>query len=184
MTCHASADFTKTLLPAGRGRQWCLALAYCGCLSLAAPALALGDDSTTAKVVAPHEDKNEKLPADLSGHKKVGEASVYGRRFTGHTMANGKPMEPSGNNAASKTLPMGTTAKVTNVETGKSAVVKIADRGPYVKGRILDLSPSTAQKIGVDPKAGIAKVSVEPIAVPLPNGDVKQGVAAHDPANH
>ena len=99
-------------------------------------------------------------------------------------MANGKPMEPSENNAASKTLPMGTTAKVTNVETGKSAVVKIEDRGPYVKGRILDLSPSTAQKIGVDPKEGVAKVSVEPVAVPLPDGNVKPGVAAHDAASH
>jgi rare lipoprotein A len=99
-------------------------------------------------------------------------------------MANGDLMKPSGDNAASKTLPMGTTAKVTNMETGKNTVVKIADRGPYVKGRILDLSPSTAKKIGVDPKDGVAEVSVEPIAVPLPNGSVKSGVAAHDPTHN
>jgi rare lipoprotein A len=92
-------------------------------------------------------------------------------------------MMPQGNNAASKTLPIGTTAKVTNMETGASAVVKIEDRGPYVKGRIVDLSPSTARKIGVDAKDGVAKVSVEPIAVPLPNGDVKPGVAAPEQAN-
>jgi len=185
MACHASAEGNKTPPSAGMPRQWWVALAYCACMSLTAPASALGDDSPTPKVVvAPHEDKSEKLPADLSGREKVGKASVYARRFAGHKMANGKPMEPTENNAASKTLPMGTTAKVTNVETGKSAVVKIEDRGPYVKGRILDLSPSTAQKIGVDPKEGVAKVSVEPIAVPLPDGNVKPGVAAHDPANH
>jgi rare lipoprotein A len=147
-------------------------------------ALALADEPPKPMVVAPHEDKTDKLPADLSGHKRVGKASVYAKRFAGHTMADGAPMQIHGDNAASKTLPIGTTAKVTNVETGASAVVTIEDRGPYVKGRIVDLSPSTAQKIGLDSKEGVAKVSVEPIAVPLPNGDTKAGVAAHDPANH
>ncbi len=134
--------------------------------------------------VAPHENKTDKLPADLSGHKCVGKASIYAKRLAGHKMADGAPMQVEGDNAASKTLPIGTTAKVTNVETGASAVVRIEDRGPYVKGRIVDLSPSTAQKIGIDAKAGVAKVSVEPISVPLPNGEVKAGVAAHDPASH
>jgi rare lipoprotein A len=147
-----------------------------------APARA--DEPSTPTVVAPHEDKAEKLPADVSGHKRVGKASVYAKRFAGHKMADGARMQPQGDNAASKTLPIGTTAKVTNVETGASAVVTIEDRGPYVKGRIVDLSPSTAQKIGIDSKDGVAKVSVEPIAVPLPNGEVKAGVAAHDSANH
>jgi rare lipoprotein A len=150
-------------------------------MSLAATPSTFADETPTPKVVAPHEDKTEKLPADLSGHKRVGKASIYARRFAGHKMADGKPMEPSDDNAASKTLPMGTTAKVTNTETGKSAVVTIEDRGPYVKGRILDVSPSTAQKLGVGAKEGVANVTVEPIAVPLPNGEVKPGVAAHEP---
>ena len=132
-------------------------------------------------MVAAHEDKTEKLPPDLTGRKRVGKASFYAKRFAGHKMADGAAMQPQANNAASKTLPLGTTAKVTNVATGASAVVKIEDRGPYVKDRIVDLSPSTAQKIGIDAKEGVAKVSVEPIAVPQPNGDVKPGVAAHDP---
>jgi rare lipoprotein A len=142
------------------------------------------DEPATPAAAASHEDKTVKLPADLSGHKRVGKASVYAKHLAGHKMADGAPMQTEGDNAASKTLPIGTTAKVTNVETGASAVVKIEDRGPYVKDRIVDLSPSTAQKIGIDPKSGVAKVTVEPIAVPLPNGDVKPGVAAHDPANH
>ena len=136
------------------------------------------------KVIAPHEDKSEKLPPDTTGHKRVGKASVYAKRFAGHEMADGSPMQPQADNAASKTLPLGTTAKVTNMETGESAVVKIEDRGPYVKGRIVDLSPATAEKIGIEPKDGVAKVSVVPIAVPLPNGEVKSGEAAHEPANH
>ena len=137
-----------------------------------------------AIVAAPLEDKTSKMPADLSGHKRVGKATIYAKRFAGHKMADGAAMQAEGDNAASKTLPIGTTAKVTNLETGASAVVKIEDRGPYVKGRIVDLSPSTARKIGIDSKEGVAKVSVEPIAVPLPNGEIKPGVAAHDPANH
>jgi rare lipoprotein A len=96
-------------------------------------------------------------------------------------MADGVPMDPEGDNAASRTLPLGTTAKVTNVETGKTAIVTIEDRGPYVDGRLVDLSPATAAKIGLTPRKGIAKVVVAPIAVPLPDGKVKIGAAASEP---
>ena len=184
MTLPASEEWKRSPTTARRVRGCWLAVAYSACVSLAAAAPTLADEIPTPQVAAPHESKSEQLPADLSGHKRVGKASVYDQRLAGHKMANGEPMEPTGDNAASKTLPMGTTAKVTNIRNGKSAVVKIADRGPYVKGRIVDLSPSTAKKIGVDPKDGVAKVSVEPIAVPLPNGSVKSGVAAQDPAKH
>jgi len=160
-------------------------LSFAACVLLAgAAAVTRADDPAAPVLVASHEDKSEKLPVDLSGHKRVGKASIYAKRLAGHKMADGAPMRVQGDNAASKTLPIGTTAKVTNVETGASAVVKIEDRGPYVKGRIVDLSPSTAQKIGIDSKDGVAKVSVEPIAVPLPNGEIKPGVAAHDSGNH
>jgi rare lipoprotein A len=96
-------------------------------------------------------------------------------------MADGVPMDPEGDNAASRTLPLGTTAKVTNVETGKTAIVTIEDRGPYVDGRLVDLSPGTAAKIGLTPRKGITKVVVAPIAVPLPDGKVKVGAAASEP---
>ena len=88
-------------------------------------------------------------------------------------MADGTPMRPQGNNAASRTLPLGTTALVTNLKTGRAAVVTIRDRGPYVKGRIVDLSPATAQKIGLDRKEGLTNVEVAPIEVPLADGSVK-----------
>lgn len=118
---------------------------------------------------------------DHSGRKRRGIASFYHRRFAGRTMANGEPMDPRDDNAASKTLPLGTRARVTNLENGKSTTVTIEDRGPYVKGRIIDVSPATARQLGIEKKEGLAAVEVAPIAVPQPDGSVKPGVAAIEP---
>ncbi len=89
-------------------------------------------------------------------------------------------MDPQDNNAASRTLPLGTTAKVTNLKTGKSAVVTIQDRGPFVAGRIVDLSPATAKELGITRHEGVTKVEVAPITVPLTDGGVKLGAAADE----
>ena len=118
---------------------------------------------------------------DFSGKKRVGKASFYAKQFAGKAMADGTPMDPEGINAASKTLPLGTTAKVTNLETGKSAVVTIQDRGPYVPGRIVDLSPATAKQIGITARKGVARVAVAPITVPQPSGRIKLGAAVKEP---
>lgn len=117
---------------------------------------------------------------DLSGCARTGVASFYAEKFSGRTMADGTRMDPNDDNAASTTLPLGTTAKVTNLDTGQSAEVTIQDRGPYVKGRIIDLSPTTARDIGLDRDDGVANVVVAPIKVPLPDGGVKHGVASDD----
>jgi rare lipoprotein A len=117
---------------------------------------------------------------DFSAKTRMGKASFYANEFAGRKMADGAQMDPHGDNAASKTLPLGTTAKVTNLETGKSAVVTIQDRGPYVPGRIVDLSPGTAREIGISHRKGVALVVVAPIAVPQPDGGVKLGAAAHE----
>ena len=139
----------------------------------AAAGAAPPEAAASAKAASPATQK-----LDLSGRKRVGTASFYAKKFAGRKMADGTPMNPHGDNAASKTLPLGTTAKVTNLETGRSAIVTIQDRGPHVRGRIVDLSPSTAQKIGLTREEGVAKVEVAPIALPLPNGGVKLGAAA------
>ena len=118
--------------------------------------------------------------ADLTGKKRHGKASFYAKQFAGKPMANGTPMDPKGDNAASKTLPLGTTAKVTNLETGQSAVVTIQDRGPYVPGRIVDLSPATAKQIGITSRKGVAPVVVAPITVPQPDGRIKLGAAVQE----
>lgn len=122
-----------------------------------------------------------KANLDMSGRARIGKASFYAKSFGGKKMADGTPMQLKGNNAASKTLPLGTTAMVTNLETGRTAIVTIRDRGPYVKGRIVDLSPSTAQKIGLQPKEGVTKVEVAPLEVPLPDGSLKAGGPYPDP---
>jgi rare lipoprotein A len=136
----------------------------------------------------PQHDQEPSLTAaatakspDLSGRTRFGVASFYARMFVHRKMANGARMNPQGDNAASKTLPLGTTAEVTNLATGQRAVVSIQDRGPYVHGRIVDLSPATARAIGITRDAGTANVKVSPIQVPLPGGGTKSGVAGPGP---
>ena len=116
----------------------------------------------------PKAASTSKAASKRAAHPKrqVGKASFYGREFFGRKMANGRPMDPNADNAASRTLPLGTKARVTNLETGRSSVVTIEDRGPYVDGRIVDLSPATAEKIGLQRKQGLAPVEVVPLAPP------------------
>jgi rare lipoprotein A len=157
-----------------------LAAATCGLTAQASTSAVVPTKSSgLATQPAPPQRLSPKVkgPIDRSGKKRVGKASFYAHMFAGRKMADGKQMDPQHDNAASRTLPLGTTAKVTNLETGKSAFVTIQDRGPYVDGRIVDLSPSTAQEIGISRRQGLARVEVSPLAVPLPNGGVKLGAA-------
>jgi rare lipoprotein A len=94
-----------------------------------------------------------------SGEGHVGYASFYAQRFSGRKMADGTPMRPESDNAASLSLPLGSKALVTNLRNGRTAVVTIRDRGPYIKGRIIDVSPSTAHMLGMI-SAGVVKVAV------------------------
>jgi rare lipoprotein A len=150
--------------------------------AVAALGLALGVASVSAPVASatpPERTASQaKPPLDRSGRRRFGKASFYAGNFVGRKMADGTIMNPRADNAASKTLPLGTVAKVTNLETGKSAVVIIRDRGPYVDGRIVDLTPATAQKIGLAARQGVTRVVIDPIQIPLANGDVKYGAGA------
>lgn len=140
-------------------------------------------DVTPPKRTSPQRlSPSVKLSLDRSGKKRLGKASFYAHMFAGRKMADGNKMNPAHSNAASRTLPLGTTARVTNLETGKSAVVTIQDRGPYVDGRIVDLSPATAKEIGITPRQGVARVEVAPLSVPMPNGGRKLGAAAEETA--
>jgi rare lipoprotein A len=150
----------------------CLAVAITACVASAG---AIAGDA------APRPDhpaaKGHEL--DRSGRKQVGKASFYAPMFArpqdGRRHADGS----AGRQRRQQDLPLGTKARVTNLETGKSAEVTIQDRGPYVDGRIVDLSPATAEKIGLS-RQGLAPVEVAPIAVPLPDGTMRAGVAAND----
>ena len=98
--------------------------------------------------------------------EQVGEASFYGTRFHGKKTASGKKFNQHKRTAAHRTLPLGTHATVTNLENGKAVEVKITDRGPYAKGRDLDLSKQAAKEIGLTKKEGEAPVKIE-ATVPL-----------------
>jgi rare lipoprotein A len=91
-----------------------------------------------------------------------GEASYYGPGFEGNLTANGETFDSSEMTCAHKSLPFNTWLRVTRVDTGESVVVRVNDRGPYAKGRILDLSAAAGKKIGLD-KVGHAEVRAEVI---------------------
>lgn len=93
--------------------------------------------------------------------RQAGIASVYAGRFHGRLMADGRRYDHGADNAASKVLPLGTVARVRNLATGRSATVRIQDRGPYVAGRVIDLSARTAGQIGLTPRQGLARVVVQ-----------------------
>ncbi|MCO1335215.1 septal ring lytic transglycosylase RlpA family protein [Microbulbifer sp. OS29] len=97
---------------------------------------------------------------DVKGYKEVGQASWYGTKFHGRRTANGEVYNMYAMSAAHKTLPLPSYARVTNLDNGRSIVVRVNDRGPFVQGRIIDLSYTAAQKLGYLNK-GIARVEVE-----------------------
>lgn len=145
----------------------------------ASPVLAAGQARTHGEQPRSHREQPRRIKPtpkpqlDFSGRRRIGIASFYADFFAGRRMADGLPMNPRGDNAASRTLPLGTIARVTNLKTHRSALVTIRDRGPYVQGRIVDLSPSTARQIGITRRLGIAKVRVTPIAIPQRDGRIK-----------
>jgi rare lipoprotein A len=116
------------------------------------------------------------LPA-LAPHVALGAVGLQVQRglasyyhpeiFTGRPMANGVPFDPMSNAAASLTLPLGTVADVTNLRNGVTRRVVIQDRGPFVEGRIIDLSPRVADELGMR-RAGVVPVEVRPVGL-LPN---------------
>ena len=94
------------------------------------------------------------------GQVQRGIASWYGPNFHGKYTSNGEVYDMHARTAAHKTWPMDTMVRVTNLQNSKSTVVRINDRGPFVKGRIIDCSYTAGKEIGLD-KLGIAKVKVE-----------------------
>ena len=92
-----------------------------------------------------------------------GMASYYGAELAGNRTASGERFDPNGLTAAHRTLPMGTRVRVTNKANGKSVVVRINDRGPFVKKRIIDVSRGAAERISMI-RSGTARVTLERVA--------------------
>ncbi len=98
-----------------------------------------------------------------------GKASYYAKKSTGSKTANGERLHHDSMTCAHRSLPFGTLLKVTNLANDQSVIVKVNDRGPYIRGRIIDLSWGAAKAIGML-RQGIGKVQVEPayaITIPL-----------------
>ena len=98
--------------------------------------------------------------AGLYAQTLSGKASYYAKSWTGRRTSNGERLHHDSMTCAHKTLPFGTLLKVTNLLNGKQVVVRVTDRGPYVRGRVVDLSWGAAKAIGMLSQ-GIAPVSVE-----------------------
>ncbi len=103
------------------------------------------------------DDKNDKVDADGA---EVGMASFYANKFALHRTASGERLHLHAMTAAHRTFPFGTMVRVTNLSNGKNVVVRINDRGPVKRSRIIDMTPAAAKVIGLDVQ-GIVKVKLE-----------------------
>jgi rare lipoprotein A len=109
------------------------------------------------------------LMAAQPGQVMTGVASYYHDSLHGNKTASGKVYNKNKLSAAHKTLPLGTRVRVTEPKSGRSVVLEVNDRGPFVKGRIIDLSRRAATELGML-KKGLAKVKVEIVSLPGRSG--------------
>jgi rare lipoprotein A len=112
----------------------------------------------TAPIFAPAPE----APTSEARYEKIGEgvASYYGHELAGNRTASGERFNPAGLTAAHRSLPLGTKLRVTNQHNGDSVVVRVNDRGPFVKNRLIDVSLGAAREIGMV-RTGTARVTVE-----------------------
>lgn len=123
-------------------------------------------DDANYKLGTPYEVAGESYrPADAVDYDEVGLASWYGDELAGQPTANGESFNPRGISAAHPTLPMPSYAEITHLDTGKTILVRINDRGPFKKGRLIDLSHGAAEQLGVA-KAGTFPVRVRRVNPP------------------
>jgi rare lipoprotein A len=130
------------------------------------------ETATDSREASPSTSRDAELHEAPVAHGKVlfvetGLASWYGAPYNHRRGSNGEVYNMHAMTAAHRTLPLGSTVRVTNLKTGHSAVVQITDRGPFVSGRILDLSQAAAKKVDVW-GAGVAMVRLEVLHAPAP----------------
>jgi|SRR5690348_17602798 len=107
-----------------------------------------------------------RLPKDSNqSERKMGLASWYGEQFQGNPTASGEVYDMNELTAASRTLPMGTKLKVTNLRNNRSLVLRVNDRGPFIHDRMLDVSKAAAWKLGFM-ASGLARVRMEVVSYP------------------
>ena len=123
-------------------------------------------EPTKPVVPAPRDDDAFQIPADAKPISvETGLASWYGGPYHNRRGSNGEIYNMHAMTAAHRTLPLGSIVRVVNVKTGHSVLVRITDRGPFIEGRILDLSQAAAKKVDVW-QAGVAMVRIEVMRAP------------------
>lgn len=123
-------------------------------------------------------DSTSYTPVDAATYDEVGYASYYGRELAGRPTANGETFISAGASAAHKTLPMPSYVEVTALDTGRTILVRINDRGPFANDRLIDLSEGAAMQLGIAPQ-GVAGVRVRRVNPPEQEKSVlRQGTAA------
>lgn len=122
---------------------------------------------------------DENIP-DVSKFKQTGRASWYGRHFNGRRTASGERYNMHAMTAAHKTLPLASYVRVTNTANQKSVVVKINDRGPYVRGRVIDLSYAAARILGLQ-TAGTGHVKIQGLTQEEVQANREEVVASANP---
>ena len=150
------------LFGSGRGRSAHLALALLTAgLATSTAGRAVTPIQPQSPIELPVEAEPEPIiEEDASEHIGDGEASYYGKELAGNRTASGERFNPSALTAAHRTLPLGSKIRVINKSNGKSVVVRINDRGPFAKHRLIDVSLAAAQQINMV-RAGKARVRLE-----------------------
>ena len=122
-------------------------------------------------------------PVDVANFDDVGYASFYGQELAGRPTANGETFNPAGISAAHKTLPLPSYVEVTALDTGKTILVRVNDRGPFANDRLIDLSEGAARQLGIMGQ-GVAGVRVRKVNPPEPERAVlRNGRAANTRIN-
>lgn len=131
-----------------------------------APSAPGGVSDFPVKIGAPYKIGNASYtPEDVAAYDDVGYASFYGQELEGRPTANGEVFRAAGISAAHKTLPLPTYAEITALDTGKTILVRINDRGPFANDRLIDLSLGAAQQLGITGQ-GVAGVRVRKVNPP------------------
>jgi rare lipoprotein A len=120
---------------------------------------------------------------DVASFHQNGRASWYGRAFHGHRTASGERFNMEALTAAHRTLPLGSYVRVTVPFTKKSVVVKINDRGPFARGRVIDLSYAAAKMLGVQ-RVGTASVKIEGLSMAEGRAEFAEQLAANSDSAH
>lgn len=127
-------------------------------------------DKTEPHAAALHHRRHRHLadraedPVRTIGEREVGTASWYGGHHLGRRTASGERLDSIHNTAAHRSLPLQSLARVTNLDNGRSVIVRVTDRGPVSRDLVIDLSPSAAEELNMK-EAGVVPVSVEPVVL-------------------